>query len=194
MIHPDTELRFISNEVGSGVFATTFIPKGTIVYIKDKLEIVIPPDDLRRNDPLYKDLIEKYSYTEPNGNFVLSWDIGRYVNHCCNCNIISTGYGFEIAIRDIQAGEEITDEYGLFNSGWEIDLVCTQPGCRKKLQPSDLDLNYEKWDAAIKSAFDYFEKVDQPLLKFMDSEIKDKLNRFLKEGRDYISVLELKIK
>ncbi|HRJ34765.1 MAG TPA: hypothetical protein PK610_02205, partial [Flavobacteriales bacterium] len=90
--------------------------------------------------------------------------------------------------------EEITDEYGLFNSGWEIDLVCTKPGCRKKLQPSDLDLNYEKWDAAIKSAFDYFEKVDQPLLKYMEPEIKDKLNRFLKEGRDYISVLELKIK
>ncbi|HRE98354.1 MAG TPA: SET domain-containing protein [Flavobacteriales bacterium] len=194
MIHPGTELRFISNEVGNGVFATTFIPKGTIVYIKDELEIVIPPDDPRRNDPLYKDVIEKYSYTEPNGNFVLSWDIGRYVNHCCNCNIISTGYGFEIAIRDIQAGEEITDEYGLFNSGWEIDLVCTKPGCRKKLQPSDLDLNYEKWDAAIKSAFDYFEKVDQPLLKYMEPEIKDKLNRFLKEGRDYISVLELKIK
>ena len=67
--------------------------------------------DPRREDPIYKDVIEKYSYTEPNGNMILSWDIAKYVNHCCNCNIISTGYGFEIAIRDIQPGEELLIYY-----------------------------------------------------------------------------------
>ena len=87
MIHPDTELRQVSPEVGYGVFATAFIPKGTIVYIKDDMELVFKPDDPRRNDPLYKEIIEKYSYTEPNGNLVLSWDIAKFVNHCCNCNI-----------------------------------------------------------------------------------------------------------
>ena len=32
MIHPSTELRFINDEIGYGVVATRFIPKGTIVW------------------------------------------------------------------------------------------------------------------------------------------------------------------
>ena len=41
MLHPDTELRVVSADIGFGVFATALIPKGTIVYIKDPLEIEI---------------------------------------------------------------------------------------------------------------------------------------------------------
>jgi hypothetical protein len=180
--------------VGYGVFATAFIPKGTIVYIKDDMELVFKPDDPRRHDPLYKDIIEKYSYTEPNGNLVLSWDIAKFVNHCCNCNIISTGYRFEIAIRDIQAGEEITDEYGLFNSGWELDLVCTKPGCRMKLTPKDIEENYKKWDAVIKSSLENFTAIDQPLLKFMKEKTYSKLKNYLDTGKEYVSVKNLKQK
>lgn len=194
MIHPNSELRMVSPEVGYGVFATQFIPKGTIVYIKDDMELVFKPDDPRRHDPLYQDIIEKYSYAEPNGNLVLSWDIAKFVNHCCNCNIISTGYGFEMAIRDIQIGEEITDEYGLFNSGWEMSLVCDKPGCRKKLTPDDIDLHYKNWDNKIKEAFLSFKKIDQPLLKYMKPKIYEKLNHYLITGKEYISVKKLKQK
>ena len=194
MIHPHSELRLVSHEVGYGVYATQFIPKGTIVYIKDKMEIIITPDDPRRHDPLYMDAIEKYSYMEPNGNMVLSWDISKYVNHCCNCNIISTGYGFEVAIRDIQPGEEITDEYGLFNSGWEMDLICSKPNCRGKLSPKDIDLHYQEWDQQIKSAFEEFERVSQPLLKYMDLPTYEKLKSYLESGKGYVSVKTLKQK
>ncbi len=194
MIHPDTELKTVNPQVGYGVFAKKFIPKGTIVYIKDDLELVFRPDDPLRYDPLYKEAIEKYSYMEPNGNLILSWDIARYVNHCCNCNIISTGYGFEIAIRDIEAGEEITDEYGLFNSGWEMELVCSKPGCRKKLMPDDIDRNYKKWDEQIKAGLDEFLKVDQPLLKFIKPKIYRKLKTYLDNGKEYVSVKNLKQK
>lgn len=192
MIHPCTELRLVSKEVGYGVFATEFIPKGTIVYIKDAMELVFKPNDPIRNDPRYSEIIEKYSYMEPNGNMVLSWDIAKFVNHCCNCNIISTGYGFEIAIRDIEANEEITDEYGLFNSGWEMDLVCKQPSCRKKLTPKDLDDNFPIWDEKIQSAFRKFNEVSQPLLKFMDDDTYKKLKVYLDKGENYVSVLSLK--
>lgn len=194
MIHPNTELKMVSPEVGYGVFATQFIPKGTIVYIKDDMELVFKLDDPRRHDPLYRDIIEKYSYAEPNGNLVLSWDIAKFVNHCCNCNTISTGYGFEIAVRDIQKDEEITDEYGLFNSGWEMELYCSKNGCRKKLTPTDLD-NYSKiWDKQIKEAMKTFNTVEQPLLKYMKPKIKLKLDAYLLTGKDYLSVKRLKQK
>lgn len=35
MIHPDTELRFINPEIGYGVFATQFIPRGTITWVRE---------------------------------------------------------------------------------------------------------------------------------------------------------------
>ncbi len=192
MIHPDTELRLVNETVGYGVYATRFIPKGTIVYIKDEMELVFGPDDPKAKDPRYRDIIEKYSYTEPNGNRVLSWDIAKYINHCCNCNTISTGYGFEIALRDIHQGEEITDEYGLFNSGWEMDLVCCTEGCRKKLLPTDIDTYHAVWDAGIKEALQQFALVSQPLLKYMEMPVYEKLKKYLDSGKEYISVLSLK--
>lgn len=193
MIHPCTELRLVSKTVGYGVFATEFIPKGTIVYVKDQMEIVVTPDDPKRNDPRYKDIIEKYSYMESNGNLVLSWDIAKFVNHCCNCNTISTGYGFEIAIRDIQAGEEITDEYGLFNSGWEMELACSQPGCRKRLTPHDIDDHFQDWDEKIQQALARFTAVDQPLIDYMDVELRDKLNQYFISPQKYISVKTIQL-
>ena len=115
MLHPDTQLGVVSAEIGYGVFATALIPKGTIVYIKDPLEIEIGDDDPRLRDPEMLRIIERYSYIEPGGTRVLSWDLAKYMNHSCDPNSISTGYGFEIAARDIQKGEQITDEYGLLN-------------------------------------------------------------------------------
>ena len=115
MIHPKTELRFLNDTVGYGVFATDFIPEGTIVYVKDSLELIISPTDYLIHTHEMQEVIDKYSYIDVLGNMIVSWDFAKYVNHCCNCNTISTGYGFEIAIRNIIKCEQITDEYGIFN-------------------------------------------------------------------------------
>lgn len=40
-MHPNTEIQFVSEQVGVGVFATKFIPKGTIVWIKDDLDLML---------------------------------------------------------------------------------------------------------------------------------------------------------
>ena len=136
MIHPNTELKLINEHIGYGVFATADIPEGTIVYVKDSLELIVSPTDYLMHSEAMKDVIEKYSYIDEKGNRIISWDFAKYVNHCCNCNTISTGYGFEMAIRDIQKGEQITDEYGIFNLEKEMVLVCGQENCRKKTPPN----------------------------------------------------------
>ena len=59
MIHPHTELRFISPEVGYGVFATALIPEGTITYVKDSLELEVSPTDYLLHSPEMKETIEK---------------------------------------------------------------------------------------------------------------------------------------
>ena len=192
MIHPKTELRLINNQVGYGVFAIDFIPEGTITYVKDSLELVITPTDYLINSAEMQQSIEKYSYRDENGNRIVSWDFAKYVNHCCNCNTISTGYGFEIAIRDIFEGEQITDEYGIFNSDDEMELVCGESNCRKRIQPNDFDTYYKEWDDKIKKAIGRLFEVNQPLLALVDNNVKIELDGFFSNPESYKSVYSLK--
>lgn len=191
MIHPNTRIGTVNAEIGYGVFATAFIPKGTVVYIKDPLELEISPSEFEALSPLLQNHVDRYSYIDENGIRIVSWDHGKYVNHCCQCNTISTGYGFEIAIRDILPGEEITDEYALFKPEGEMTLQCTKPGCRKVLKNDDFKHYSSKWDEQIKSALSLFHQVDQPLTSLMDAETLRLVNDYLKDPLAYRSVLTL---
>jgi hypothetical protein len=194
MIHPKTEIKYINDMVGYGVFAKELIPAGTITYVKDSLEIVISQDSFDKYEPEMQAVIEKYSYMDQNGERIVSWDFAKYVNHCCNCNTMSTGYGFEMAIRDIQPGEQITDEYGIFNLDEDFPLVCAEPNCRKRVSPEDFDTFYGVWDERIKKAMTKFSSVDQPLLPLVDTETKSELDSYLADPSKYKSVYELRLK
>ncbi len=192
MIHPDTKLEFIDDQKGYGIFATAFIPKGTLVYVKDLLEIEITPDEFIHQPKAYREIIEKYTYIDEKGNRILSWDLGKYVNHCCNANTISTGYGFEIAIRDILPEEEITDEYGLFNLQYEMEVFCGKNCCREKIKKTDLDNYADLWDKQIKSALKNYQKVPQPLSSYLGETTKADLAAYFCDPRKYQSVRRLK--
>lgn len=192
MIHPNTELRFVNKEIGYGVFATKAIPKGSIVYIKDALEIEISPQQYQMLDQHHQDIVEKYSYIDESGCRIVSWDHAKYVNHNCDCNVMSTGYGFEIAIRNINADEEITDEYGLFNIPYPININCGCLQCRKTLKVDDIDNFYPSWDEKVASALQQLLSVEQPLLHLMDAETKSSLMNFLSGQGRYRSVYNLK--
>jgi uncharacterized protein len=192
MIHPNTELKFINDIVGYGVFATSDIPEGTIIYVKDSLEISISQLQYQLETKEMQEVIEKFSYIDENGNRIISWDFAKYVNHCCNCNTISTGYGFEIAIRDIAAGEQITDEYGLFNIEQEMELVCCEQCCRKKLTPQDFDLYYQNWDEKIKPSLNKIFSVDQPLAAYLEENTRKEVEMYLNNPDKYKSVYTLK--
>ncbi len=194
MIHPDTELRFISEQLGYGVFATSLIPEGTIVYVKDSLELVVSPTDYLCHSPEMQEVIEKYSYIDEKGNRIISWDFAKYVNHCCHCNTISTGYGFEMAIRDIEPGEQITDEYGIFNLEKEMVLECGKSGCRKVIRPDDFETYYQDWDQKIRKSLPKLFELEQPLLPFVDADTRQKLDSFFTNPEDYRSVYSLRYK
>lgn len=192
MIHPDSCLKYISDEMGYGVFATAFIPKGSITYVKDSLELEIRPKTFQSFPAVLQEAIEKYSYIDENGTRIVSWDFAKYVNHCCHCNTMSTGYGFEIAIRDILPEEEITDEYGLFNLNENMTLNCQKTGCRGHVNGEDLGKYYQNWDAFVREALTLFSQVKQPLLPLLDDQTKHQVLAFLEDSDKYKSVLSLK--
>lgn len=191
MFHPDSELRQVSPLIGYGVFATRSIPAGTLTYVRDELELAVPPDSPLLDNPLYATLIEKYAYVDPDGRHIVSWDIGKYVNHACNPNSLSTGYGFEIAIRDIAAREQITDDYGLFNMTEPFTCACGEYGCRGQILGSDIDTYREHYDKICRLALSKFPRVDQPLDGYLAPEVRDALDRYYQGEEPMWSVARL---
>jgi hypothetical protein len=192
MIHPDTQLKWKDPHIGYGVFATAFIPVGTIVYTEDPLDIVIGPDSPLLHDPAYQHFISKYACIDTAGNSVICWDISKYVNHCCHYNCLSTGWGFEMAVRDIHAGEELVDDYGIFNLEGELNLTCHYEDCRQVVRAADFDTYTEEWDTVIKRTLQEFQKVPQPMLKYLNAQTYADLMGYLTTGRGYKSIQAMK--
>lgn len=192
MIHPDTYLKFIDDNIGYGVFASKAISKGTIVYVKDSFDIEVLPEQYLGLNEADKAILDKYSYTDENGAAILSWDHAKYVNHRCDCNTISTGYGFEIAIRDIAQDEEITDDYGLFNIDYEMEVSCACHDCRQVLRNDDIDRHYATWDRHVREALRHVTEVEQPLWRLLEHDTHHQLMSYLNGHAKYKSVMALK--
>ena len=188
MIHPFTELKFISEQKGYGVVAKQFIPKGTITWVQDSLDMVFDHKKLAELGPNYAPIIDTYSFRDNQGNFVLCWDLAKYVNHSFNSNCFSTPYNFEIAIRDIHPGEELTDDYGYLNITEPFEAM-PEGGSRTVVYPDDL-LHYHKiWDEKIADAMPLLNSVDQPLMYFIDEATRTKVQAILAGKETMESIL-----
>ncbi len=187
MMHPHTRVQPISDQIGVGVVATRFIPAGTAVYQTDALDVRIAPSDPRLTDPALAEQIETYTYLDPDGTRVMCWDIGKYVNHSCEPNALTTGFGFQIALRDLQPGEEILDDYGIYTDEFG-PLLCNEPTCRGHIRPSDFLNLVPMWDAKLKPVLKSFFDVEQPLMHLIDAAALADLHAFVKTGRFYRSI------
>ena len=188
MIHPKTELRFISKEVGYGVFATDFIPAGTITWVMDKLDREFRPEEFFAMDLVYQNIIDTYTFRNNIGNYVLCCDHGRFVNHSFNSNCLTTAYDFEIAIRDILPGEQLTDDYGYLNI--KDPFTAEDEGTERKIvYPDDLVRYYKVWDAQILKVFGKINAYEQPLRVLIKDELWDKVQKIIAGKQQIDSIL-----
>src|SRR5690606_4350219 len=162
MIHPHTELRFISDEMGYGVFAKKFLPKGTITWVQDIFDREFSDEEIRKMDPVHRELAETYCFRNSKGHHVLCWDNGRFVNHSFRSNCFTTPYNFEIAVRDIQAGEELTDDYGYLNISSPFKAM-DEGTFRKMVYPDDILTFHKEWDAQLIETMPCVPKVQQDM-------------------------------
>ena len=115
MIHPDIAIRGAGPGRGLGVFASRALRKGTLLCVNDGHDMELSLPAVNKEPGVLRDKLLTYSYRDARGVLLLNWDESRYVNHCCHPNSLMTAYGFELVVRDIAAGEEITTDYGLLN-------------------------------------------------------------------------------
>lgn len=190
MMHPHTELRFVNTAIGYGVFATKFIPKGTITWILDDLDQKLEESYIFSLDATYREKLLKYCYRDHQGRYVLCWDLARYVNHSFNANCISTAYEFEISIRDIYPNEELTDDYGYLNLDEPFYCFQEKGTSRTKVMPDDILHLYPEWDQKAADAMRHFNQVEQPLRHLIEPQFVDKVNA-VAAGREPINSILL---
>lgn len=189
MIHPDTKLQFIDDEVGYGVVATKRIPKGTITWVLDKFDREFTPEEAANYEPVYQEILNKYSYRNQLGHLVLCWDFGRFINHSFKSNCISTSYDFEIAVRDIEVGEEMTNDYGYLNISIPFKPK-EENTVRKSVYPDDLLRHYGEWDQQVLEALPSLPKIEQPLKVFLPKNVLEEMNEIILGHRKMRSILE----
>jgi uncharacterized protein len=181
VLHPSTELRYINDQIGFGVFTTKFIPKGTIVWALDPFDQILQPELLKELDPHRKALIQKYSYRNEKGQYVLCWDLGRYINHSFHANCMGTAYNCEVAVRDIYPGEQLTDDYGTLNIEEPFECIKEDGTDREIVYPDDLLRYYKQWDQQVLDALPYFDQIEQPLLHLLNPNDIQKLKKAASE-------------
>lgn len=190
MMHPDTELKWINDRKGFGVVATKTISKGTITWVQDDLDLVFPPEKPSELKPLLREMLEKYSFRNHKGEHILCWDIAKYVNHSFKSNCLSTAYNFELAIRNIAAGEELTDDYGYLNLS-ESFIPEDEGTTRKIVEPDDTLRCYKKWDQSLEPLFSLIQQLDQPLMQLLSNKIKMEIEEVAKGDKKMLSTKNL---
>src|SRR3989344_6480473 len=122
---------------GIGVFADEFIPKGTTIWkFTPGFDIKFTREQILNFPELLQIYIYKYSWKGTKSKlYCFSSDNGKYFNHSNNPNTLSKYQDNEeevitTAVRDIQVGEELTDNYSSFEADEDDDNVLEE--IRKK--------------------------------------------------------------
>ena len=188
MMHPHTKLKYISPEKGFGVVASSFIPKGTITWAMDDLDMTLEQDYIDNLDISFKEPLSTYCFKNAQGKSILCWDHGRYINHSFRSNCMTTAYDFELALRDIEEGEELTDDYGYLNIDKPFRPI-DEKTKRKVVYPDDINKYYKSWDKKIAAIFPLITKVEQPLISLLSKSVSKEIDEIITYNKPIKSVL-----
>jgi hypothetical protein len=104
---------------GVGVYADEFIAKGTRTWeFTPGFDVVLTKEEVEKLPPLAQAEMSIHAFVSiVDGTYVLCSDNAKFMNHSDEPNIDSGGVTEDVALRDIQPGEELTCDYRLFDAG-----------------------------------------------------------------------------
>lgn len=104
---------------GTGLFSAQFIPKGATTWQYDsKFDTSFDESDVKEMPEVAREPFLKYAYFDHDlSKYILCSDYQRFINHSPSPNISSTPT-LDIAMRDIDEGEELTCDYAKYEHDW----------------------------------------------------------------------------
>jgi SET domain-containing protein len=164
MLHPETIVRPASQNIGVGVFATARITAGTVVWRFGGADLRVSFSCLPQLDFAMRRHIDRYAFSYSGRNLIVCGDNARYINHSCDANCSWGGGDFEIALRDIHVGEELTNDYAMFVDEPPFSCQCTSAACRGQVQSYPPPLRLSLLLQRLRPLAHSFNCVPQPLL------------------------------
>lgn len=165
-----------------GLFATQFIPKGTLIDFRCRKCKTYSKKDLAKMPKKRREFIVEHEVAAGNGSYTKFCDERQlYDNHSCNANMLNAHIlgrgrgGVDIAVRDIHKGEEVTTDYRL-NDGETVHFVegckCRAKNCTGKstFKPPASKKLQSFWNERINTALKQIAYVKQPLKKELFKE------------------------
>lgn len=166
---------------GRGLFAKQNIPAGTIVFFECPKCRVMSKKAFMRLTPKQRERLLFHAYTRKDGSVVQSCGLSKYMNHSCDANILDTGCGFDIVVRDVKKGQEATYDYRTFyDEDWGFECRCGAPDCCGTFacrHPLPRGLR-AKWDKLLNPALGRARLVPQPL--------REQLLKHVPKARRYV--------
>ncbi len=166
-----------------GLFATRFIPKGTIDSFRCKKCKSYSKKDLAKMSNKQRRFIMEHEVLEPKTGLYTKFCDKRmlYDNHSCNANVMNArlighGHGgIGIVVRDIKKGEESTTDYRQ-NDGEEVHFEggckCGSRNCmgNSTFRPPASKKLQKFWDKKTKTALKLVPYAKQPLKRRLLAE------------------------
>lgn len=108
MIHPDTSVLWTSDEIGYEVVATRRIPRGTLVWVFDRLDTLVWRDEALCFDAVRRVVLERYGHRLGGGDWVLCWDDARLIVESPQPSLRRVGRSGMVARYDLRPGDRLT--------------------------------------------------------------------------------------
>jgi SET domain-containing protein len=119
---------------GLGLFAAEDIRAGAVVWrFEPGLDLLLTPDRVAALPSPMREFASRYGYLHTRtGNWILCCDDARFMNHADDPN---TGgryepgapEGYDVALRDIRVGEELTCDYRGFDAEFDVKMGLSAP-------------------------------------------------------------------
>lgn len=108
---------------GIGVFADQFVPRGTKTWELDaRFDHIMSKEDVNALSQYGREEMAIHAYLDVKTDvYVLCSDNAKFMNHSTSPTIDSFGE-YDIAVRDIQPGEELTCDYSIFDAEFDAKL------------------------------------------------------------------------
>ena len=137
-ITPKAEKGVTSGIAGRGLVAVEPIGRGEIVAVKGGHIVTTAtlgslPGHLQNSDIQIADDLHLAALTDDEYESVM-----LFLNHSCEPNVGFAGNIVLVAMRDIEAGEELTTDYALFDDyDGSMECACGRPSCRRVIHGRD---------------------------------------------------------
>lgn len=137
-ISPKAKKGTPSSIAGRGLVATSHIAADEIVAVKgghivETATLLQLPERLQNSEIQIAEGLHLVALSDEEYEAVM-----LFINHSCEPNVGFAGNIVLVAMRDIEAGEELTTDYAMFDTlDGAMDCRCGMPSCRRSVRGAD---------------------------------------------------------